>query len=247
MSKNIVTGRRAVYELLCAGSVPIEEIYLYRGAGGGIIDSIKQKARENNIPVRPAGKTDLQKLTPKLNHQGVIAVFGEFPYCAVEDIIRVSQSKKTAAFILVLDRIEDAGNFGAIIRSACCASVDGIIIPAAGSACISEGSIKSSSGSFAFMKIARVNNLANIMRVLKKKGICIIGSDSAEGKPHYSADFKVPAAIVVGNEHDGISQEVKQECDLLVRIPITGVASLNASSSSAVLLFEAGRQRALRV
>ncbi len=145
--------------------------------------------------------------------------------------------------LLILDKITDPHNFGAIIRTANACGVHGIIIPKNRSVDISPVAVKASAGAIEYMPICKVTNLTQTIKFLKKEGIWIVGADT-QGEKYYSKDYTDPIAIVIGNEGEGISRLIKEECDFLVSIPMSGnIESLNASVATGIILSEVLKQR----
>jgi 23S rRNA (guanosine2251-2'-O)-methyltransferase len=201
------------------------------------------RAKELNVPVRFEDRPFFVKL-PFKTHQGVVAIAPPFDYATLNDIIGGRRLGKHKLFI-VLDHLTDPHNVGAIVRTAECAGADGLILPDRRSAGINATVRKSAAGAAAHLPIARVGNVADSIRVLKKAGTWVAGADAGPDAVSMSkADFDRDLALVIGAEGEGLSQLVKRECDYLVKIPMLGrVASLNASVAAAVLIYEALRQR----
>ena len=179
----------------------------------------------------------------KENHQGVIASIPPFNYCEIEDIFELAQARNEEPFILLLDGIEDPHNLGAIIRTAETAGVHGIIIPKRRSASVNSTVSKVASGATSYMKIARVNNLKDAIRKLKDAGLWLIGTDGEAEKNYYDMDLTGPIGIVIGNEGVGMSKLVKQNVDILIKIPMKGqITSLNASVAAGIVMYEVVKQ-----
>lgn len=238
-----VEGRNSVLELL-ENNRDINKIYIEKGEKQGSIHKIIAKAKEKGIILVEMEKNKLRQMAQTENYQGVIAIVPPFEYCEVEDILRVSKEKSTNPFILILDGIEDPHNLGAIIRTAETAGVDGIIIPKRRAASVNSTVNKVSAGAVEYMKIARVNNLNDTIKYLKENGVWIIGTDMHTDKYYYEEDLKAPIAIVIGSEGFGMSRLVKENCDLLIKIPMLGkITSLNASVSAGITIYEVVKQR----
>ena len=189
-------------------------------------------------------KSKLDFMSKTNNHQGVIAIVPPFNYCEIEDILDLAEQRNEDAFILILDGIEDPHNLGSIIRTAETAGVHGIIIPKRRSVTVNSTVSKVSAGAVEHMKIARVNNINEAIRKLKENGLWIIGTDMNTNTYYYNQDLKGNIAIVIGSEGFGISRLVKENCDMLVKIPMKGkITSLNASVSAGIIIYEAVKQR----
>lgn len=198
-----------------------------------LINKIKNK----NIKVQTLSKIDMDKKVSGL-HQGIILDVEDYKYASLEDIISDEDS-----LIVMLDHIEDPHNFGAIIRSSEAAGVDGIIIPSDRSVEVNATVIKTSVGTTENMKIVRVTNLNNTIKILKDKGYWIFGTDM-DGTDYTKLDYKGKTCIICGNEGSGMSKLVKENCDFIASIPMKGeVNSLNASVATAIIIFEALKQR----
>ena len=238
-----IEGRNSVLELLESGK-DINKLFIQKGEKHGSINRILQIARNNKVVTVEVDKAKLDMMSQTHNHQGVIAIVPPFEYCEVDDILEDAKNKKQIPFILILDGIEDPHNLGSIIRSAETAGVHGIIIPKRRSATVNSTVSKVSAGAVQYMKIARVNNLNDIIRYLKENDIWICGTDINTDVEYTNQDFKMPIAIVIGSEGFGISRLVKENCDFLVKIPMKGkITSLNASVSAAIIMYEVLRQR----
>ena len=240
---DIVEGRNAVLELLNSDR-DINKIFVQSGERHGSINKIIAVAKENKVVVTEVEKSKLDFMSKTKNHQGVIAVVPPFNYCEVEDILDFAKSKNEDAFILILDGIEDPHNLGSIIRTAETAGVHGIIIPKRRTVTVNSTVAKVSAGAVEHMKIARVNNITETIRKLKENGLWIIGTDGESRTLYYNQDLKGDIAIIIGSEGFGMSRLVKENTDMLVKIPMKGkITSLNASVSAGIIIYEAVKQR----
>lgn len=239
--EDVVSGRNAVLELLKSDK-DINKLYIERGEKHGSINEIIARANDKKVVIVEVSK---QKLDSMANfHQGVVAVVPPFNYCEVEDILDYAKSKNEDPFIIILDGIEDAHNLGAIIRTAETAGCHGIIIPKRRTVTVNSTVSKVSAGATSYVKVARVNNLNETIRMLKDNGLWIIGTDGEASKYYYNQDFKGPIAIVIGSEGYGMGRLTKENVDLLVKIPMNGnITSLNASVSAGIVIYEAVKQR----
>ena len=243
---DIVQGRNAVLELLNSDR-DINKIYLQRGEKHGSINEIIKLAKNKKIVLVEVDKNKLDELSNGGNHQGIIAVVPPFNYCEVEDILEETKQKNEEPFIVILDGIEDPHNLGSIIRTAETAGVHGIIIPKRRAAGVNATSSKVACGAVEHMKIARVNNLVETIRSLKENGIWVYGTEMHGEKEYYNENLKGAIAIVIGNEGSGMSRIVKENCDVLLRIPMKGkINSLNASVSAGIVIYEALKQREMK-
>ncbi len=238
---DIVAGRNAVLELLKSDK-DINKIYIERGEKHGSINEIVARARAERIVLV---EVDTEKLNSMAeNHQGVVAVVPPFNYCEVEEILELAKNKNEDPFIIILDGIEDPHNFGSIIRTAETAGVHGIIIPKRRNVAVNSTVSKVSTGATAYVKVARVNNLNETIKKLKDFGLWVIGTDGDADTLYYNQDLKGPLAIIIGSEGFGMSKLVKENADILIKIPMKGqITSLNASVSAGIVIYEAVKQR----
>ena len=238
-----IEGRNSVLELLESGR-DINKIYIQAGEKHGSIYKIIAMAKERKIVLTELDKNKMQKMAQTQNYQGVIAIVPPFNYVEIEDILEEAKTRQEDPFIVILDGIEDVHNLGSIIRTAETAGVHGIILPKRRSALVNSTVSKVSAGAVEYMKIARVNNLAQTIQKLKEQGIWVCGTDMSATVNYDKQDLKGPIAIVIGSEGFGMSRIVKEACDFLVKIPMRGkITSLNASVSAGIVIYEAVRQR----
>jgi 23S rRNA (guanosine2251-2'-O)-methyltransferase len=178
------------------------------------------------------------------SHQGVIALAAAHVYYSIDDILQEAADRGEAPLIVICDELSDPHNLGAILRSAECAGAHGVIIPKRRAVGLTAVVAKASAGAVEYMKVARVTNINAAISELKEKGVWIFGTAAEGSIPMYKADLKGGAAIVIGNEGEGMSQLVRKNCDVMVHIPMKGrISSLNASAAASILLYEAVRQR----
>ena len=241
--EDIVAGRNAVLELLKSDK-DINKIYVERGEKHGSINEIVARAREARVVLVEVDSEKLNNMAD--NHQGVVAVVPPFNYCEVEDILDYAKEKNEDPFIIILDGIEDPHNFGSIIRTAETAGVHGIIIPKRRNVAVNSTVAKVSTGATASVKVARVNNLNETIQKLTDSGLWVIGTDGEADTLYYNQDLKGPLAIIIGSEGFGISKLVKENSDILIKIPMKGqITSLNAAVSTGIVIYEAVKQRGL--
>ena len=239
--EDIVAGRNAVMELL-KSEKDINKLYVEHGERHGSINEIIAKAKEARIVMVEVDKSKLDQMVE--NHQGVVAIVPPFNYSEVDEILDVAKEKGEDPFLLILDGIEDPHNFGSIIRTAETAGVHGIIIPKRRNVAVNATVAKVSTGATSYVKIARVNNLNETIRKLKDSGLWVIGTDGDADTLYYNQDLKGPLAIIIGSEGYGMSKLVKENADILIKIPMKGqITSLNASVSAGIVIYEAVKQR----
>jgi 23S rRNA (guanosine2251-2'-O)-methyltransferase len=240
----VVYGVLPVLEALRAGTRSIDKILLAEGAREARLAEIVQLARQNGVPVHRAPSADLLRLAgSSANHQGVVAVAASAHYADVDQIIRECGA---GGLMLVLDGVEDPRNFGAILRTAECAGVAGVVIPERRSVGMTDVAAKSSAGASEHIKVAKVPNLNRLIDELKQADVWVVGA-SGEGEMVYTEwDWTRPTALILGGEGKGLHRLVAENCDVLVKIPMYGkIQSLNVSVAAGVILFEARRQREL--
>ncbi len=241
---NIIVGRKPVLEAINSGE-EIEQVLILHGQKGGILDIIRIASKKRGIKCSEVKKERFQSITSNPNAQGVAAVKSDFKYYSVEEIISSSKKSKYP-LIVILDSIQDPHNVGAILRTAECAGADGIIITKHNSASINQTVVKTSTGATEHLKISIVNNLSQTLRLLKEKGFWIAGSSLENSQNYNEIDYKIPIALIVGNEEKGIRKLTADNCDFLVKIPMKGeIQSLNVSVAAGIILFEILRQRSL--
>ena len=242
VKSEVISGRNPVSEAL-RGSRPIDKIMVAKGEKSGAVVGILAKAREKKIPVKEVDRTKLDFLSGGAVHQGIIAFAAVKEYCSVEDILACAESRGEPPFIVVLDELEDPHNLGAIIRTAECAGVHGVIVPKRRSAGLSYTVGKASAGAIEYMNVARVTNIAATIDELKAKGVWVFGADM-NGTDYEKCDFSGSCAIVIGNEGKGISRLVREKCDVIVSLPMKGkINSLNASVAAGILMYQAMKGR----
>lgn len=241
MYDDVVAGRNAVMELL-KSEKDINKLYIEHGERHGSINEIIAKAKEARIVMVEVDKAKLDQMAE--NHQGVVAIVPPFNYSELEDILNDAKEKGEDPFVLILDGIEDPHNLGSIIRTAETAGVHGIIIPKRRNVAVNSTVVKVSTGATSYVKIARVNNLNDTIRKLKDAGLWVIGTDGDADTLYYNQDLKGPLAIIIGSEGFGMSKLVKENADILIKIPMKGqITSLNASVSAGIVIYEAVKQR----
>ena len=217
----LIEGRNAVIEALRAGT-SIDKIYLQKGETDRTLGHIASTAREKGIVVVDADKRKLDSMSRTHAHQGVIALASVREYVSVADILNAAREKGEAPLIVVCDEISDPHNLGAIIRTAECAGAHGVIIPKRRSAGLTSVVGKTSAGAVSYVPVARVPNIAALLKELQKEGVWVFGTAAEGTTTLYDADLKGPAAIVIGSEGDGMTRLVREGCDFLVSIPMKG-------------------------
>ena len=241
-SNQMVFGIRAVVEAIRSDK-EIEALYIQRGTGGGLLNELRALMAEYNITAQLVPVEKLNRLTAK-NHQGVVAFISPIIYQKVEDIIPQVFERGEVPLILVLDAITDVRNMGAIARTAECAGVHAIVIPAKGSAQINPDAIKTSAGALYKIPVCRHDNFMQTVKFLQESGLQLVCCTEKTKEDIYTPDYTSPTAIIMGSEEDGIRNEIIRIADHLAKIPMFGeIESLNVSVSTGVILYEAIRQR----
>ena len=239
---DVIAGRNPVSEAIRNGRA-IDKILVAKGEKNGAVVGILAKAREKKILVKEVDRTKLDFVCGNETHQGIVAFAAVREYSTVEDILNYAQERGEAPFLMILDEVEDPHNLGAIIRTAECAGVHGVIIPKRRSASLSYTVGKASAGAVEYMRVARVTNIAVLIDELKEKGVWVYGADM-NGTDYSKCDFSGACAIVIGNEGKGISRLVREKCDVIVSLPMKGkINSLNASVAAGILMYSAMKNR----
>jgi 23S rRNA (guanosine2251-2'-O)-methyltransferase len=243
MGDAIVAGRQPVLEALRSGAA-VEKILILFGAKGAAIERIRALAKKRGVPVSEASKQRFRELAEDATTQGVVAILAQKAYVEVEDLLAIAASRNELPFLLVLDEVEDPHNVGALIRTAECAGMHGVIIPKHHAASLGQTVAKTSAGASLHLAAARVSNIAQTLDTLRQNGVWIVGADAEGDKLYTDVNYDGPLAIVIGSEGRGIRRLVKEKCDVLVRIPLYGsIGSLNASVAGGVLMYEAAKGR----
>lgn len=238
----MIYGTRAVMEAIAAGK-DIEKIMIQSGLNNDLVRELLTIARERRLPVGFVPQEKLKRLSSK-NHQGVICLLSSVSYASLDNLIDHAYSEGREPFLLILDRITDVRNFGAIARTAECVGVDGIVISEKGSAPITSDAVKTSAGALHHLPVCREKDLKKTFKLLRETGIRIVACTEKAENEIYDVDVTGPLALVVGSEEDGISDVLIREADELARIPMKGkIGSLNVSVASGIALYEALRQR----
>ena len=238
-------GRNALTEALKSGRT-IDKVFIAAGDTDRALQRLAAQAKEAGAVVVPVDRRKLDAMSTTHAHQGVITLAAAHEYATVDDILEEAAARGETALIVICDELTDPHNLGAIIRSAECAGAHGVIIPKRRSVGLTATVAKASAGAVEYMKVARVTNINATISDLKEKGVWIFGTAAEGSIPMYKADLTGPAAIVIGNEGEGMSPLVKKNCDVTVHIPMKGrISSLNASAAASILLYEAVRQRLL--
>ena len=240
--KNYIFGIRAVIEAVESGKT-IDKLFIQKGLHNDLFAELWKLVREKRINYKHVPLEKINRLTRK-NHQGVFAFISPIDFHNIEDVIPKLYEEGKNPLVLVLDRITDVRNFGAIARTAECAGVDTILIPEQNAAAINADAIKTSAGALHKVTVCRTWNLKLALQFMKESGVQLIGCTEKTQDNMYKADYTTPTAIIIGSEEDGVSPEFLKMCDSRAKIPMNGkIASLNVSVATGVILYEALRQR----
>ena len=242
-NEDLVFGKNSVAEVLKSGR-SINKIFLQNDNKNDSAKKILAQAKERKIVVEFVNRAKLDKLSGGKNHQGVIASVAPVQYSTLEEILSLAAEKNQPPFLILLDELEDTHNFGAILRTADAVGVHGVIIPKRRSVSINSTVAKTSSGAVEYVKVAQVTNVAETLKKLRELDLKIVGSDMSAEKNFSDADLTGGIVLVIGSEGKGMRRLTKENCDLLVKIPMVGkINSLNASVAAAVLMYEIFNQR----
>ena len=240
-----IEGRNAVLEALRSGKT-INRLYVLDGCQDGPVRSIVREAKKTDTLVTFVSKERLDQMSETRKHQGVIALAAAYRYATVEEILESARKKGEDPFLILLDGIEDPHNLGAIIRTANLAGAHGVIIPKRRAVGLTATVAKASAGALNYTPVAKVTNLAAVMKELKEQGLWFVCADM-DGELMYRQNLTGPIGLVIGNEGEGVSRLVWESCDFVTSIPMRGdIDSLNASVAAGVLAYEIVRQRMSR-
>ncbi|GAB6992513.1 23S rRNA (guanosine(2251)-2'-O)-methyltransferase RlmB [Paenibacillus pini] len=244
MEEELIAGKHSVTEAMRSGRT-INKIWIAENAQKHLTLPIVAEAKKLGIVIQQVDRRKLDQLTPDVQHQGVVAQVAPYAYAEVDDLLLAAEAKGEAPFLIILDEIEDPHNLGSILRTADCTGAHGVIVPKRRSAQITATVSKTSAGAVEYVPVARVTNLSQTMDQLKEKGVWIVGTDLEAVQDMYETNvFDGPVAIVIGNEGKGIGRLIREKCDVLVKLPMSGrINSLNASVAAGVVMYEVLRRR----
>jgi len=241
-SSEFIYGTRAIIEAIQAGK-EIDKVLVQKDLKNDLIRELIKLCREHHVPYAQVPIEKLNRVTKK-NHQGAICFLSSLTFSSLDNIISETFQKGEIPLLIILDRITDVRNFGAIARTAEGAGIHALIIPSRGNAPTSADAVKTSAGALHYVPVCREENLKDTITYLKESGIHIVACTEKGEHTIYQSNLSLPLAILLGSEEDGISPEYLKMCDEEVRIPMFGkIASLNVSVSAAIVIYEAVRQR----
>ena len=239
---NFIYGTRATIEAIDAGK-EIEKALIQKDLRNDLIKQLISRLKSLNIPFSQVPIEKLNSITRK-NHQGVICFISPIQFKSLDNIIESAYSAGKDPFLVILDRVTDVRNFGAIARTMECAGADALVIQSRGNAMIGGDAMKTSAGALNLLPVCREENLKETIQNLKATGIRIVGCTEKTNDSLYESDLTGPLAIILGSEENGISGEYLKLCDQKVKIPMSGkIESLNVSVSAGIVIYEAIRQR----
>ncbi|MCU0423703.1 MAG: 23S rRNA (guanosine(2251)-2'-O)-methyltransferase RlmB [Bacteroidia bacterium] len=241
-SSNLIYGIHAIQEAIAANK-QVNKVMIQQGESSELMQQLLQLLKSHQIPVQYLPKH--AEVFPKgKNHQGAAASVSPVTYYKLEDIIPDLFEKGEVPFIVVLDRITDVRNFGAIARSAFCAGVHALVIPEQGGAMVTEDAVKTSAGALHHIPVCREKNLKSTMELLNQSGLVTIACTEKASRYLHQCDLTVPVAIIMGNEETGISNDIIKKCSEMAMIPLNkGVQSLNVSVAAGIAVYETVKQR----
>lgn len=242
LSGDLVAGRNAVMEVL-KGSRSVNRLLVANGSSEGSMREIIALAKEKGINIQFYDRSKLDAMAPGIRHQGVLAQVPPVQYAELEDILQIARDRNEPPFIVLLDELEDPHNLGAILRTADAAGVHGVLIPKHRSCPLSATVAKTSAGAVEHVPVARIGNMVQTIKKLKKEGLWVAAADM-DGTDYYDTDLTGSLLLVIGSEGQGVGRLIKEQCDFVVRIPMVGkINSLNASVAGSILMYEAMKQR----
>jgi 23S rRNA (guanosine2251-2'-O)-methyltransferase len=241
-AQEFIFGIHPITETIEAGK-EIDKVLMQKELKSEGLSELARLCNHYKIPVIRVPIEKMNRITRK-NHQGVIAFISGVTYASLENIISTTYERGKNPFVLVLDRITDVRNFGAIVRTAECVGIDAIVIPDKNTARLGGDAFKTSAGALSRVPICRERNLKGTLTYLKNNGLQVIACTEKADKLMYEMDYDVPLAILMGSEEDGISPECLHLCNEQVKIPMYGkIASLNVSVATGLVLYEVVRKK----
>ncbi len=239
---NLIYGTRSVTEAILAGKT-LERVYIQQGLKNELIRDLVRLLRERQIPFSQVPAEKISRLTGK-NHQGVVGFLSSVDYSSISNVVQQAFEEGRQPLVVLLDRITDVRNLGAIARTAECMGADALVLPEKGSAPLSADAVKTSAGALHHLPVCREKSLKQTVQLLKDAGLAVIACTEKAGRNVHECDLNRPLALIFGSEEDGISHELLRTADELIKIPMRGkIQSLNVSVAAGMILYEALRQR----
>jgi 23S rRNA (guanosine2251-2'-O)-methyltransferase len=242
-----VYGRNPVLEALRAAARSVDEVAILSEGRGPALQELLTLARSRGVKVSYRTRDQLTAIAGTPHHQGVVARVAEATYASLGDLLAVPGERQEPAFLLVLDRVQDPRNLGAVLRSAEASGVHGIVLPKHQAAGLTPVAAKTAMGAVEHIAVARETNIVQVLEIFKKESIWVMGATARGGQDPWSVDLTLPLCLVLGGEGEGLRPLVTRTCDLLLTLPMRGkIGSLNVSAAAAALCYEVVRQRAVR-
>ena len=243
INNNIIFGLRSIIEAINSNQT-IEKVFFQKGLQGSIYSELTSLVKRNNITSSFVPVEKLESLSKFQNHQGAVARISPISFVSIESLIETTLEKEKTPLFLLLDHITDVRNFGAIIRTAECTGVDGIIIPESGAAPVTAATIKTSAGAAFKVPICKVNHIKDALFHLQASEITTVAATEKTNQTIYEVDMNLPLAIIMGSEERGINPSILKMVDHKAKLPILGtIESLNVSVACGAVLYEVVRQR----
>ncbi len=249
MANELLYGRNAVREALRAQRRQLRQLTVSSGVQEtGVVAEIIKLAEQAGVPVRRVERQVLDKQLRDANHQGVMLETGPYPYVELDDCLALAAERQQPPLLLLLDHLQDPQNVGTLLRTAEVVGAHGVAMPGRRAAEITPAVVNASSGATEHLRVVLVGNLAQTITELQRQGVWVVGLENDENAQEFDkADLDMPLALVVGAEGTGLARLVRERCDFLVRLPMSGqIASLNAAVAGSIALYSAWRQRARR-
>lgn len=241
-SELIIEGRNAIIEAFRAGR-SVDKLFIQEHTKEGSMNTLIREAKKTKTLIKYVPKERLDQISETGHHQGAVAFVAAYNYAEIDDLFAKAEEKGESPFFIILDEIEDPHNLGAIIRTANLAGAHGVIVPKNRACGLTATVVKASAGAINYTPIVKVTNIAQTIEALKEKGMWFVCADM-DGETMYDVDLTGSIGLVIGNEGKGVSRLVKEKCDFVARIPMSGdIDSLNASVATGVLAYEIVRQR----
>jgi len=237
----LLYGRNPILEALRSGRL-LQRLLVADGAHGSALDVVLDEAARRHVPILSVERRRLDAISP--HHQGVVAEAAPFRYQHLDELTRAVAASNEPPIVLALDSLQDPQNFGTLLRTAAAVGAAGVVLPERRAVGITPAVAKAAAGATERLAVARVVNLPRALGELKRSGLWVVGLDAAARQRYVDVDLAMPLALVVGAEGTGLGRLVRETCDLLVNVPMSGrTDSLNAAVAGSVVLYEAYRQR----
>ncbi|CAN5564957.1 23S rRNA (guanosine(2251)-2'-O)-methyltransferase RlmB [soil metagenome] len=239
---DLIYGTRAIIEAVRAGR-QIDKIYLQTGLNNDLMKELVNTLKEHDVPYSWVPLEKINKLTTK-NHQGVVGFLSAAVFASLQSLIDLAYSEGRTPFFLLLDRITDVRNFGAVARTCECAGLDALVIEEKGNAPITSDAVKTSAGALHHLPVCRVKSLKQAIKDLQDNGIQVVAFTEKASKSLYELDLSMPTALIMGSEEDGIAPALLKDANAVAKIPMKGkIESLNVSVAAGVAIYEVVRQK----